>query len=1060
MKRRTVALAVLALVATVACVFLMGVGCPPDCQTLGTCPDRQIVVPASGQSPVTLILPGDSSMQAGSISAVIGGFGAPTGNASPHLIIVSNERGELLGLAQAEAGESLTVSARSTARAAIAMSPYLAGTSHADRLAFAQWCESDAEFGQLLQEIRSRQAANSDVIDAQISSRAAGVIARGLTRWLPRSAQAQRRIGPYTAGAPWEIGPWIEDSDPPVTFRNPKMVRYGARVRTVPSSAELTAVLDSTAGLITLDGIARFFQGHGYDTSVATRLSLTDGDYAAQLRFRAPISLDPNNPEGTAALENAIQGLEIVVDLVLGLAPQVRQVAERLRILHVQNPARVQALLESLEAIFFLEQVAHDVTDRDAVALIQQLASLCLENPELILDLFANSISNAASVTAFRMGIEGALQKLLLGYAVFDVATSKIPFVFDLLTAKDAYTIGFRVRAGGVFDFTPPTNHAPVANNQSLTVSFNTAKSIVLDATDPDIPTTLTWIIVSSPTHGTLAGSGANRTYTPTTSYSGPDSFTFKVNDGDADSNVATVSITVQTGTTAPLIADIADATITIGQSYTGPTPTLTQGTAPITWSLVQGPSGMTIDANTGVASWPSPTTGSSTVTIRATNSIGYDDESWTLTVQPGAVAPIIADIPNATISAGQSYTGPTPTLTQGTPPITFSLLQGPSGMTINSITGVVSWPSPTTGSPTVTIRAANSAGSDDEPWTLTVQSGVIVSVTAPDATASEPFSNTGTYRLSRTGSTGSGLQVYFAMSGSAGNGSDYTLSSNSPITIPAGQSYVEFLLFPNDDTLVEGHETATLILSSGSGYTIGSAASATITIQDNDPVAHTLTVASQNPDSGISITVSPSDTNGQGNGTTQFVRTYNHAASVTLTAPATTGGNTFSKWLKGGADWDTNRATTIQMAADYTMTAVYGSPPQFRDLIITQIRPGDRSTTPDYLVIVDVDVKNQGTLRTGEFWVDAWFNSASEPTTICGGDQYRLYSDNGGLGPGETTTLQFVANYGSSAGDKKFWAWADSCAPLGPPPPPVWNLVEESDESNNKRMQTVHAGP
>ena len=42
-----------------------------------------------------------------------------------------------------------------------------------------------------------------------------------------------------------------------------------------------------------------------------------------------------------------------------------------------------------------------------------------------------------------------------------------------------------------------------------------------------------------------LSGSGAARTYTPDLHYHGPDSVTFKANDGTVDSNVATVSITV-----------------------------------------------------------------------------------------------------------------------------------------------------------------------------------------------------------------------------------------------------------------------------------------------------------------------------------------------------------------------------------------------------------------------------------------------------------------------------------------------------------------------------------
>jgi hypothetical protein len=73
--------------------------------------------------------------------------------------------------------------------------------------------------------------------------------------------------------------------------------------------------------------------------------------------------------------------------------------------------------------------------------------------------------------------------------------------------------------------------------------------------------------------------------------------------------------------------------------NYTGPTPSLFQGTEPVTWSLQAGPGGMTIDQNTGVVSWASPTMDGSphNITIRAENSEGYDDESWLLTVTPAS---------------------------------------------------------------------------------------------------------------------------------------------------------------------------------------------------------------------------------------------------------------------------------------------------------------------------------------------------------------------------------------------------------------------------------------
>ena len=86
----------------------------------------------------------------------------------------------------------------------------------------------------------------------------------------------------------------------------------------------------------------------------------------------------------------------------------------------------------------------------------------------------------------------------------------------------------------------------------------------------------------------------------------------------------------------------------------------------------------------------------------------------------------------------------------------------------------------------------------------------------------------------------------------------------------------------------------------------------------------YTLTVASSNPSSGVAITVSPNDRNGQGNGTTQFTRSYSSSTSITLTAPPTANGNTFQKWQRDGSDYSTNRTITFSLSRNRTMRAVY----------------------------------------------------------------------------------------------------------------------------------------
>src|SRR5205814_1220090 len=53
----------------------------------------------------------------------------------------------------------------------------------------------------------------------------------------------------------------------------------------------------------------------------------------------------------------------------------------------------------------------------------------------------------------------------------------------------------------------------------------------------------------------------ADVTYTPASNYNGPDSFTFKVNDGTVDSAAATVTITVTPVNDAPVAVDDTAAT-------------------------------------------------------------------------------------------------------------------------------------------------------------------------------------------------------------------------------------------------------------------------------------------------------------------------------------------------------------------------------------------------------------------------------------------------------------------------------------------------------------------
>ncbi|OQB01452.1 MAG: Aminopeptidase S [Chloroflexi bacterium ADurb.Bin222] len=89
-----------------------------------------------------------------------------------------------------------------------------------------------------------------------------------------------------------------------------------------------------------------------------------------------------------------------------------------------------------------------------------------------------------------------------------------------------------------------PVNDAPVANPQAVATACNTPLAITLTGFDIE-GDPLTYHVISSPSQGSLSGAAPNLTYTPAAGFTGPDSFSFIVNDGLLPSSAAAVDILV-----------------------------------------------------------------------------------------------------------------------------------------------------------------------------------------------------------------------------------------------------------------------------------------------------------------------------------------------------------------------------------------------------------------------------------------------------------------------------------------------------------------------------------
>ncbi|MFC1727572.1 tandem-95 repeat protein [Patescibacteria group bacterium] len=234
-----------------------------------------------------------------------------------------------------------------------------------------------------------------------------------------------------------------------------------------------------------------------------------------------------------------------------------------------------------------------------------------------------------------------------------------------------------------------PINDSPTADTVGTSTSEETPVDINLSATDID-GDPLSYSIVDSPTHGTLSVVTGNQvTYTPNVDYAGDDSFTYKANDGIADSNTATVDISVNEINDPPVLDPIGNKTVDelVNLNFTV---TAQDPDSVLTYSLTNAPEGATIDSDTGIFNF-TPTEaqgpGQYTLTVNTTDGENTDFEEITVTVNEVNVAPAALDDSISTDEDTQIVTNLLATdfdLPADT--ITFSIVGGPIHGTVDLV--------------------------------------------------------------------------------------------------------------------------------------------------------------------------------------------------------------------------------------------------------------------------------------------------------------------------------------------------------------------------------------
>ena len=237
-------------------------------------------------------------------------------------------------------------------------------------------------------------------------------------------------------------------------------------------------------------------------------------------------------------------------------------------------------------------------------------------------------------------------------------------------------------------------NNAPViteGDTASVTMSEDgapTAFALVLNATDSDhAGTELTWSVSAAAGNGTatVSGTGLSKTvnYSPDAGFSGSDSFTVQVSDGELSDSII-VNVTVEAVNAAPVIEQGDTTAMTLDEDGTQTlslSATDSDGDS-LTWNITSSASngGVNVDTNGLVTYVPvADFNGSDSFTVQVSDSELTDSITVSVTVNPVNDVPVITEGASVTLEVNEdSSDSVTFTATDAdNDPLTWSISSG-----------------------------------------------------------------------------------------------------------------------------------------------------------------------------------------------------------------------------------------------------------------------------------------------------------------------------------------------------------------------------------------------
>jgi len=294
--------------------------------------------------------------------------------------------------------------------------------------------------------------------------------------------------------------------------------------------------------------------------------------------------------------------------------------------------------------------------------------------------------------------------------------------VTDLGNLKDTEVFNIQITSANDPEFDPaltPKTHYLNAGTYERVIGANDADN------DP-----VTISLLSGPKDMTfLAASNTVQWSANDIQTAGPGQYpvTLQLNDGTGNIIQDSYTLTIYDNNQAPIFTSTPDTETYVSDTYNYDADALDPNTDPLTYSLLQAPTGMQISSTTGLITW-TPTAndvGAHIVTVEVTDGNYPVTQQYTLTVYHGQHTPLITSQPVTTATEGVLYTYDVEAIDPDADTLTYSLLQAPTGIQINQNTGVITW-TPTQNdaqqSPhTVRVQVSDGANTNVQEYQLTV---------------------------------------------------------------------------------------------------------------------------------------------------------------------------------------------------------------------------------------------------------------------------------------------------------------------------------------------------